>query len=263
MISPTFLRLQNEGFLMQGCFKSSLTALRKSSGQERAPLYVALFNFSIGLERLLKLLLILDHGVRDAGAILAMKQFGHKLGELFRQSQVLLQQYNIPTPPNCVLDDIDQQLVSILEDFAVSGRCFNLDALSGGAKSDDPLARWQKLILSIYERDVPPSKRNTSEQEARAIAAQLKGIMFCSTSSTTLDGREQTHEEVFTDHERIALVLPEVVWRLVKLLVPLRRLLMHLGMTTSTMEAPNMEEFLEFVCPDRSAMNVEDWPYWS
>jgi hypothetical protein len=87
--------------------------------------------------------------------------------------------------------------------------------------------------------------------------------MFCSTSSTTLDGREQTHEEVFTDHERIALVLPEVVWRLVKLLVPLRRLLMHLGMTTSTMEAPNMEEFLEFVSPDRSAMNVEDWPYWS
>ena len=53
--------LQNEGHLLHGCIWSALSALKRSNSAERGPLYAALFTYSIGLERLLKVSLILDH----------------------------------------------------------------------------------------------------------------------------------------------------------------------------------------------------------
>ena len=65
-MTPTpFLLLQNEGYLMQGCFKSSLKNLRQAQNGERGQFYSACFNYAIGLERLLKVLLLLDHWHRE------------------------------------------------------------------------------------------------------------------------------------------------------------------------------------------------------
>src|SRR2546430_2742380 len=61
MFSETFTLLQNEGYLMQGCFKSSLSGVLQAPSAQPGPFYSAFFNYAIGLERLLKLLLMLDH----------------------------------------------------------------------------------------------------------------------------------------------------------------------------------------------------------
>jgi len=53
MDSEIYLLLQNEGAVIQGCLKSSLTALRTGSSAERGPFYVCFFNYTVGLERLL------------------------------------------------------------------------------------------------------------------------------------------------------------------------------------------------------------------
>jgi hypothetical protein len=46
----SYLLLQNEGALMQGCFKSALTGLRAATSGERGPFYAGFFNYAIGLE---------------------------------------------------------------------------------------------------------------------------------------------------------------------------------------------------------------------
>ena len=85
MFSPTYLLLKNEVSLIQGCLNSALATLFKSSSSERGPLYAGLFNYSVGLERLLKLTLLLDHCIENAGEFpthAKIKSFGHKLVEL-------------------------------------------------------------------------------------------------------------------------------------------------------------------------------------
>jgi len=92
MYSRTYLLLQNEGHLLQGCLQSALTALKRSSSVERGALYVALFNYSIGLERLLKLSLLLDHCVTNKGAFpthAQIKSFGHDVGTIYKKAKAV------------------------------------------------------------------------------------------------------------------------------------------------------------------------------
>jgi hypothetical protein len=97
--SSTFLLLQNEGFLMQGCLKSAIVALKADNSAERGPLYVAFFNFSLGLERLLKLVLALNHCAHNNGKMPSrktLKDFGHDVAELYRTSEKLLASWRCP-----------------------------------------------------------------------------------------------------------------------------------------------------------------------
>ncbi len=57
MFPPTFTLLQNEDYLLQVCFKSSLCGLRSAPSGEPGPFCFAFFNYAIGLERLLKVIL--------------------------------------------------------------------------------------------------------------------------------------------------------------------------------------------------------------
>ncbi len=59
--SPTWFLLQQEGLLAQACLCNGLTALRHANlGAAKGRFYSAFFELSIGFERTLKLILILD-----------------------------------------------------------------------------------------------------------------------------------------------------------------------------------------------------------
>src|ERR1035438_1316377 len=98
MNSPAFRQLQNEGFLIEGCLKSSIAALRKSSPSDRGPIYVSLFNFSIALERLLKVALILDYHKRNGGGFprqRALREHGHRIRPLYLLVEKLFAAYGV------------------------------------------------------------------------------------------------------------------------------------------------------------------------
>ena len=260
---------------MQGCLKSAIVALKAGNSAERGPLYVAFFNFSVGLERLLKLILALNHCAHNNGKMpsrKALKDFGHDVAELYRTSEKLLASYNIQLPAQCRLDAVDRRLLEFLAGFAISGRYFNLDALTGGGDSEDPLQEWGEILNAIYKADVPELKRISNEEQVDALAASTKDATV-HLPATGLDGSEQSYEEFCQDHGKILLVMPEVIWRLVKILCPMKELTLVLRerlqrqMKGQSPDIPYMEEFLEFVTDDKSLVvddnDEEGWPYFT
>lgn len=259
---------------MQGCLKSSLSALRAGSSVERGPFYVAFFNFAIGVERLLKVLLLLDHWQRDRRFPnnSELKRYGGRSGHdvemLYASAKVLFARYGLPWPPGFEPDDIDRRLLGFLSDFAKSSRYFNLDTLAGAAKSADPLAAWEALLDDVYEEDVPELKRVSNEAQVDTVV-ELTEAHVVHIPSTSMGGETQSYRDLCQDHEKLALVLPEMCWRLVKILVPLKELLITIRQRAQEedlrrggeVSVPFMEEFLDFVCKDKTIiLDGEDWP---
>ena len=261
MVSRTFLLLQNEAFLLEGCLRYALTALMKSSGEDRGALYAALFSYSTGLERLLKLTLLLDHCIANKGTFptyTQIKTFGHDVSTLYKSATAVVVRYNIEIPESCRTDDLDERWVELLTGFAVSGRYFNLDALTGSGKSEDPLPEWGKLLYEIYERDVPQLKRISDEEQVDALAHSLKGRVIHGLT-TGFDGKVQTYEQFFRDHGKVTLVMPEVVWRFARLLYPFQMLIsrldqpLHSGQAGKPQDFPHMWEICAFCSSDKEA----------
>lgn len=265
MNSQPYLLLLNEGHLVQGCLRSALAALLKSSSAERGPLYSALFNYSIGLERLLKLSLLLDHCIENKGFFpthAQIKGFGHNLISLHGSGEKLVQRYSVAIPEQCRTDEIDRRLLELLSGFAMSGRYFNLDALTGGGKSADPLPEWGKLLSQIYKRDVPPLKRISDEEQIEALADSMKDTTVY-VPAMGFDGTVQTYEDLFADHGKITLVMPEVVWRFARMLYPFQMLVfeldqpLHSGRAGKPEDFPHMWEFCAFCSDEKQATLAE------
>src|SRR4051794_25560085 len=113
---PTFYLLQNEGFLMQGCFKSSLADLREVKNALPGRFYAAFFNYAIGLERLLKILLLLDKWHRDRQFLTdaELRQKGHNVQKLYKDARELFPEYAVHWQPTFEPDNINSDLLSFL-----------------------------------------------------------------------------------------------------------------------------------------------------
>jgi hypothetical protein len=277
MHTSTFLLLQDEGFLMQNCFKTSLTALRACRNEERGPYYGAFFNYTIGLERLLKVLLLMSdwHRNRQFPTDSELKKYGgrsgHDLQKLYESTKSLFQQYGVERESHLVPDDIDYRLLEFLSDFATRNRYFNLDMLTGTKARPDPLGIWDDLLLDVYEKDVPEQKRLPELDENDILVDHVEGNACVKT--TGMGSTLQTQSEHNHEQGKMALALAEMCWRLVKLLAPLEALLIAIherireedrridGEDTEA-SVPYMEAFLEdFVCEDRNIiLESEDWP---
>ena len=260
MYSRTFLLLQNEGHLLQGCLQSALVTLLKSSSAERGPLYAALFNYSIGLERLLKLSLILDHCIVNKAfpTHAQIKEYGHDVGTLYRAAKKVVERFHVEIPEAFRCDELDERLIELLADFATSGRYFNLDTLTGGGKSADPLPEWGRILAEVYERDLSPLTRASHEEQVEALADSMKETTVYM-PATGFDGRAQSYEDFFVDHGKITLVMPELVWRFARILYPLQMLVfeldqpLHSGQAGNPEDFPHMWEFCAFCGPDKKS----------
>jgi hypothetical protein len=265
MHSQTYLLFQNEGYLLRGCIQSGLGALRRSSSAERGPLYAALFSYSIGLERLLKVSLILDHCVVNKGKFPTWKEirgFGHDLVALHDSALAACKRHNVQIPESCMTDDIDERLIELLAGFADSGRYFNLDALTGGGNSADPLPEWGKLVAEIYKRDVPALTRLSDEEQIEAQADSKKPATVY-IPATGFDGTVQSYEEFFANHGKITLAMPEVVWRFARMLYPFQMLVfeldqpLHSGKAGKPEDYPHLWEICAFCSKDKQATLAE------
>jgi hypothetical protein len=259
MFPPTFTLLQNEGYLMQGCFKSSLCGLRSAPSGEPGPFYSAFFNYAIGLERLLKVILMLDHwhNERKFPDNDKLKKYGgksgHNLAILHESMLPLFPKYYVERHKKWELDAINKDLLNFLADFANGSRYFNLDQLSGSSNhGENPIYRWQRLFYRAYAHDHAKAERIITKPDV---------------SEDSMSTSELTRHHVIMMATR-----PYICWRLIQLLIPLQALLtaireqvhnddLALGGADVDSTVPFMEEFLDFVCEDKTIiLESEDWP---
>lgn len=146
MMPPHWTPLVHEAGLASYCLGTGLASMRKANFAEPKHYYGAFFEYTIGLERVMKLALIVDHCV-EHGAFPSnekyAQKYGHRLTDLIAAISGLhtkldssARVWEIPSGP------IFEAAISILSDFARGSRYYNIDVLTGKEPTADPVARW-------------------------------------------------------------------------------------------------------------------------
>lgn len=263
--SPTFHELQQEGYLFSSSLCLGLTALRRARVHETGSFYAAFFALSLGLERLLKTVLIIDHMLAHSlrpPDIGTLKNYGHHLVELYAKAGSIAESHNSRL---LALEsgNLTSEILEFLDEFAQRARYFNLDSLAGSARSPDPLAAWNTIAQRILAEDVSPAQRARITGTASGIGSAIEDAV-----SVIMSGLDRAPLNA-----RTALALPDLheiasrhaVYRIIQVLDPIKQLLSMLSGVARPLSSesmvPDMHEFLEWVWSDRAyVLRKKRWP---
>lgn len=251
---------------MSSCLALGLTELRNAHVHNKGAFYTGLFNLSVGFERFLKAIIIIDYMLNNRCTVPTKKQlqaYGHNIVQLYDTCEKIGASRQSSIPNRCQLDDINQGIVALLSDFARITRYHNLDALSASQSGIDPLLQWSKIILAIIGKDVSKKQREKILTEAHVIANAIDDITF--TLMHDLDQSPLTTAEALSLpglHDQAARF---AVLRVVETLDPFRKLLGVVsheayGLGKSVPPFPQMQEFLEWLWNDRQYVLKKKWP---
>ena len=179
--AASFFLLQNEGYLIRASLTTALTALRRANLADRGQYYTAFFQLSIGLERLLKVILIIRHMADHSLATPSsqhIRAFGHDLGRLLAEVAGLVRPNQIAAFERLTRDSVERDLLTLLNRFARSARYHNLDSLAAGETAIDPLAEWAGVINRILSEDLRPRQKRAAMQRAGKQAALIRHAAF-------------------------------------------------------------------------------------
>lgn len=163
--TPIWTAFAREAEIAAQSICAGLTALRKAD-YSRSGLYShAFFCLSIGFERLAKLLIVADDRTSPPFRYPTnsdfKRRYGHDLMRLFEEVETRRAKYGEQefrwTLPDRALA---LEVLSVLRDFAMQTRYYNLDLLTGmssGKNGEDPIWAWHsrvavKILESKYDK---------------------------------------------------------------------------------------------------------------
>jgi len=132
-------------------FRPALTVSRGPCSQQGRVLYRLFFNLSVGIERSLKAIVIIDHMLTNQLAVPNKNQlqgYGHNVVDLYDVCVTIGTTRRSVVPNRSQLDAIDQELLRLISDFARVTRYHNLDALDAqrtrrrAEKENEPAHGW-------------------------------------------------------------------------------------------------------------------------
>ncbi|MCC4322525.1 hypothetical protein [Streptomyces malaysiensis] len=161
MITPEWRPLSHEAGLASYSLRGGLASLRKANFASPEIYYGGFFQYTIGLERVMKLALIVDY-IAQNGRFPSdqqyAKKYGHKLTDLLTGIADVRNRLD-PSAQVWELPDADltDPAISFLSDFAMGARYYNIDVLTGKVKTQDPVERWFSEVgrLLIKKRKRP------------------------------------------------------------------------------------------------------------
>ena len=181
-LSPIFRALLREATLTKQMLGAGATYIYKANYALHGMYFQAFSSLSIGLERLGKLCVMLDHAIDNAGAFpddAYMRKVGHDLVGLYNRSQ------SIKTNRQLILrslqdlsDPIRFSILEILSSFAKGDRYANIDLLSGQTRSKDSMAEWASKVDAKLYRDRVTSKRKALVKKTREQSVFLDEYSF-------------------------------------------------------------------------------------
>lgn len=191
MADPQEILLCREASLSSMSLGHGLTQLRKYDFSATGYFYSSLSLLSIGLERLLKLIVIYDFRIQNGkfpdNKIL--RSYRHELVELIQKAEDLANLHKLKTTSFSCSEILVAEIIKLLSDFAVDSRYYNLDCLTGikKDKSIEPLASWeQKINSKILNRHFRPNKRTIAQWEY--LATKMEDLSYV--RHTSEDGSE-------------------------------------------------------------------------
>lgn len=270
---PSFLLLQQEGYLISSCLATGLTELRKANVNNQGAFYSSLFNLSVGLERLLKSIIIIDHMIKNnlvPPSEKELKNYGHNLEELYDKAVSISNEINEKIPERRELHKIDKEIMLLLSNFAKTTRYYNLNALSSQQKEVCPLINWNKIIMLIIHNDLTKKQREKIQRTTAAIADKIDDITL--TMMFGLDKESLSTHSALELKELHKITAKFAVLRTFNILFPLKELIRSLSYYAysypnsidSPPFFPQMHEFIEWIPPTdefRSyVLRKQKWP---
>ncbi len=172
--------LANEASLTFSLLGNGLNALRKADLYNKGLYYQAFFSLSIGIERLLKIIVISKYRVNNDGNFpndIDPREFGHGLIKLCEYIGVKFD-----------VNSLHIRMVAFLNDFAKKSRYYNIDTMmNASARYDDPLSDWYLLSQEILNY----SKKKKIIQNKQELANLIDSVSLISFND--LQGNEITN----------------------------------------------------------------------
>lgn len=231
IFSSNFVLLQQEAYLATGSLSAGLTALRNAHFPDKASFYSGFFNTSVAFERIMKLIVTVDHLLENsfrAPTVRELKAYGHDLESLHSSCVEIGQKHQLKFIESFSNNSIELEVLQFLSEFAKKSRYYNLDALSSAPSAyREPLDRWGDILEHIFNSDVPHSKK----QKRMSQAAEMHDLFSGNTRAIQhgMDGKLLDLPDVFNLPAKHELAVPYAMVRLFNVLSPLLRVASELG----------------------------------
>jgi hypothetical protein len=180
MFHPHFHLLSREASLVDRSIATGLSQLRLVTRNDTGLFFSALFALSIGLERLMKLTLIVERRLAEPSNPMSdgdLRDLGHNLASLHASAREasLRQQSEIPALASLPL--VQQELFDLINRFGMRTRYFNLSSVVGASGGQiDPLVEYGEILFKLFESDLSAAQQQRARNEQQTIGAMLDGI---------------------------------------------------------------------------------------
>ena len=265
MLSESFALLQQEGFLTRSSLLAGFNSLRKANVDDinKGFFYSAFFELSIGLERLMKLVIVIDYMSKNNLAPMTDEElknkYGHRIESLYIACKKLSTEMNRPNENFFDQADFEWNIIHFLHEFALSSRYYNLSKLSNKHKSNDPLKEWWDILICIIHSDLTQKRLENIHSNSLQYCDELGGNQF--TLMRGLHGQLMTTLDAIMDPQLVAAAAPYSVWRVFTILQPFYHLLSNVVEAAHKIEIekginypliPYMDEFFPFLLLPKS-----------
>ncbi|MDW9354622.1 hypothetical protein GOA97_01910 [Sinorhizobium meliloti] len=256
-----------EARLTQSALLSGLEFVRASNYDKKESVYPALFQLSLGFERLMKLVIVLDHKVGNElrnPTDQELKAFGHNIAAAYEACRSIAARHD-PRSAWFVKGSIEHDLLKCLSKFGKGARYYNLDQLAGSQRDDDPIVEWYEVHLRLAAEFIPHSKQ---------VKINERAIRHCDTYK--MSGWEQDWKgewwpnvDMVFRHELFRRTRPYFVWTVIRISYPFYDLLRALSSSAHKIEeergikelgVPYMYEYFPFfLCNRRTSVERTRW----
>lgn len=278
MHSKIFRLFQQEGFLSRSSIINGFNALLKASTSdtEKGNYYSGLFQLSIGIERLEKIIIMIDYMANNEFKIIPFRtlrnDYSHDIYKLYIDCSSIFEKY-IGTI-NTIIEDsnsIEYKMVRILSDYALKNRYYNIDKITNSTENNDPLADWWNLvIMAIIDNDITIKKRELIVQKAVLQCDAFGSNTF--TYAFDFNGNLMTLFDAYVNYGLSKISAPYQIWYLISILNPLYKILLEMidiidnadkkstSKYGSREDIPYMYEFYSFLYADkRTTLRRKKW----
>lgn len=156
-MNKKWLALSNEVAFARSTLGLGVTQIQYANYAELGIYWQSFTNLSVGLERLAKLVILLDylHCNGDYPDFQTLRSYGHDLNKLYAISKKIILNHNIKFD---FIDNLDSEIhiniLTILSNFAKGDRYANLDFLTG-MNDKNPVSDWSlKVDNWIWENKI-------------------------------------------------------------------------------------------------------------
>lgn len=256
MLTPQFYLLAQECDLAKAALLGAFTAFSYMDVSKPGTMYSAFFQAATGLERLMKLVVVINHNVKhdlSNPTDSQLRNIGHDLVVLYDRCAAIADELSLATPPWFKKeDDLERKMLVFLSRFAKGARYYNLDAIVGKRKTPDPIGEWVKVHQLIAEEHIPYKKREKLNEEAIRYCDNLHAYGF----DRWHDGQYVPVVDICYLTSLLQKGNPYCVWTLVCILKPFYELLDALCERAHEMEIakgidgpviPHATEFFPFL----------------